>query len=464
MVLGLIQSLFILRILTVGEWGIVQLALSIGGALGIYQHLGLASASTREVSTAKDNSEVFKVFFTSAVIRYMVSLPIAVGLYFFSDRLAGVYSQDSLAPLLRMYAFVLLIQAVQSILNSVIAGTQRFGQMFTYQVVIAVVSAFLYIPLVYLYKDFGYFYALVLFNAFSTLSLALIALRPIVSDFALPSVSDFKRLFKDILSVSLGIYIVKIIYTNWEKLGPNLLGLAVDGTVVGIFGFGLLYGKKLMAISDAATDVNLPVLSDKYERNLQEFKGLFSENFNKIFSLTIFVVLISVYWAKEITTLVVGDKYNESLPLILPMVFSFAFYSFMNIIKSSVLIPARMVREMVVSYTIMIIVTAAFYFAVRGPLGYLDSMAYGMSLGAFAGLAVMVLLSQAKLNFAYVSLSHVVVLLVGFGASVLGGVDNLVVKTALFFVFAGIYAASVFAARFITKSDVEYSLVKLRLR
>jgi len=47
MVAGLVQTFVIIRILSVGEWGLVQLAISIGGALGIYQHLGLVSASTR---------------------------------------------------------------------------------------------------------------------------------------------------------------------------------------------------------------------------------------------------------------------------------------------------------------------------------------------------------------------------------------------------------------------------------
>ena len=62
-----------IRILTVGEWGVVQLAMSIGGTLGIYQHLGLVSASTREISSAKNDEDIFKIFVTSAVVRYCVT-------------------------------------------------------------------------------------------------------------------------------------------------------------------------------------------------------------------------------------------------------------------------------------------------------------------------------------------------------------------------------------------------------
>ena len=53
MAIGVAQCFVIAAVLTKAEWGIVQLAISIGGALGIYQNLGLASASTREISATK---------------------------------------------------------------------------------------------------------------------------------------------------------------------------------------------------------------------------------------------------------------------------------------------------------------------------------------------------------------------------------------------------------------------------
>src|SRR5690349_5605891 len=97
MVLGLVQSFVIIRVLSVPEWGVVQLAASIGGALGIYQHLGLASASTREIAAAKKDTDIFKIFLTSAAIRYLITIPLAVGLYFFAEKIAvGLYKTPSI--------------------------------------------------------------------------------------------------------------------------------------------------------------------------------------------------------------------------------------------------------------------------------------------------------------------------------------------------------------------------------
>ena len=75
-------------------------------------------------------------------------------------------------------------------------------------------------------------------------------------------------LFKEIFSISMVIYVVKIIYTNWEKLGPNILGLSLSPEKIAIYSFALMFAKKIMSISDAVTDVNLPILSEKFIDNM----------------------------------------------------------------------------------------------------------------------------------------------------------------------------------------------------
>ncbi|MFZ2664552.1 MAG: oligosaccharide flippase family protein, partial [Patescibacteria group bacterium] len=220
MLSGMIQTFVIIRILSVGEWGIVQLAISIGGALGIYQHLGLVSASTREISSVEKKEDIFKIFVTSTVIRYCITLPLAIGLFFYSKSLAvNLYHNESLIIPLKIYALSLVFQGVQGILNSVISGMQRFKALFIYQVVISYVSILLYIPLVHFFRINGYFYAFFLFNVISSIVLSIMAFKPLRGKLLLPSKEDFVRLFKEIFSISIAIYVVKILYTNWEKLG-----------------------------------------------------------------------------------------------------------------------------------------------------------------------------------------------------------------------------------------------------
>ena len=180
----------------------------------------------------------------------------------------------------------MMFQGVQSILNSVISGTKRFKRLFIYQVVVSVISAVLFIPLVYFYKIPGYFWAYMVFNIINSICLGFLALAPLRGKLLLPSKSDFKILFRDIFSISIAIYLVKILATNWERLGTNVLGLYGRPEIIAIFAFAVLYSKKILSISDAVTDVSLPVLSEKYSKDIDDFKLSFKKNF--IFSYYIF--------------------------------------------------------------------------------------------------------------------------------------------------------------------------------
>jgi O-antigen/teichoic acid export membrane protein len=462
MVLGLVQSFVIIRLLSVSEWGIVQLATSIGGALGIYQHLGLASASTREISSAKDDSEVFKIFITSAVIRYMVTFPIAIGLFIFANHLAvNLYKNELLVLPLKIYAITLLFQGFQSILNSVVQGTKRFKQLFIYQVGIAFASVALFIPFVLFYKINGYFYAFLAFNAVNTFSLFFLAFKPLKGKLKYPSGKDFKRLFKEIFSISIAIYLVKILYTNWEKMGSNVLGLFNSPEVVAIFAFALLYAKKLMSISDSVTDVSLPVLSEKYTNNIDDFKKTFSKNFDKIFCIVIFVGSFASFWAREISYVLIGsDKYNASFPLIAPMIVAFILYSYINIIKSSVLIPAKMIRDMIISFVLLLVGTGLFFFAASKFIPILTAMAWGTAFGGLVALLYMTFMINVKIKLPILNIDHVVIFIQAIAIALMVTIDNFWIKIATFPFFAVLLLWGFFISGFVQKADFIYVLDK----
>jgi O-antigen/teichoic acid export membrane protein len=464
MALGIVQSFVIVRILSVSEWGVVQIATSIGGAFGIYQHLGLSSGLTREISAAKKDTDIFKMFLTGTVIRYCVTIPIALFLFFLASHLAiSKYSDPSLILPIKIYALVLLFQGVRSMFDAVLSGTKRFKQLFIFQSAIALVSVLLYVPLVYLYKVNGYFFALVTFSFISSVVLGVLAFKPLKGSLEFPTRKDFKVLLKDLLSISLAIYAVKVIYTWWEKSGPLLLGLDVSKELVGFFAFALLYGKKLMMVSDSVTAVNLPVLSEEYTKNFGHFKELFSQNFDKVFAFIVFVAVSAIFWSKDLIQFVVGgDKYDRSLSLILPMVFAFIFYSLTNIIKSSIIIPAKMIKTMLGSFVILLGTTVGFYFVTRNFMGGLDSMAYAMVFGGLLSFVVLTTVLQIILKFRFFTFDHVLILLQGLVIALSEPVDGFLIRLGIFVVFVGLYLWAVFVAGFLKKEDVRYVVAKVR--
>jgi len=435
MSIGLIQSFVILRILTVSEWGIIRIALSLGSALGIYQHLGLAGASTREISVAKSDKEIFKIFVTSVLIRYLISVPLAIGLFLSAGVLAQKYGAPEIESLIRIYALVMIAQGVQSILNSVISGTQRFKRLFIYQTGVALISVVLYVPLVFLYRINGYFYALLLFNILASILLAVIAFAPLKDWFELPSKREFVNFFKELFSISMALFLVKVLYTNWENIGPNLLGLSVTAEAVGIFGFAALYAKKILAISDSVTDVNLAIFSEKYGKEPSSFVETFRANFNKIFVLVLFLAYSAVFWSSELTHVVVGlDKYGRAIPLIMPIMFAFVFYSFLDIVKSSVFVPAKMGREMIAAYGVMLAVTIAAYFAAKAYFAankYVEPllvMSVAMCLGTFLALLFTIGVTKKKIGSWLFSHEHYLIIAQSVVIAFAWHLENLVLK------------------------------------
>jgi len=459
---GIIQSFVILRILSVGEWGLVQLVVSVGSALGIYQHLGLASASNREIAAAEKKTDVFKIFVTSVSVRYLVTIPLSVGLFLASPKIAQAYGFPEILTPLRIFSGIIFLQGVQAILNAVISGTERFKELFIFQAVIALVSVVVYVPLVYKYKILGFFYANFIHEGLRSISLLIIALKPYFGKFSLPTKKEFSIIFKNLFSLGLSIYIVKILIINWEKTGANILGFVKDAELLGIYSFALLYAKKLMHVSDAVTDVNLPVFSEKYVKDIKEFRDLFAQNFNRVFAVILFFAISAIFWAYQIITLLIGsDKYNDSLPLLMPMVFAFIFFSLINIIKSSLAIPAKLVKEMILGFLIMFFTTLTFYLILSRSIFIPTlAMSYAMLGGACLGFTYLVQLLQNKLSFKFMGRAHVLLLVQAIAISSMGYLQNIYLKLIVYAVFVVLYIWSLTLAKFTTFKELKNMVLK----
>lgn len=477
-IIGMVSSVIIPTILTVGEFGVISLANSIGKTFGVTQNLGLASGSTREMSKSTNtNTDLSKILFTSILIKYLISFPMAFGLFLFAEKLAiGKYSAPEAVLPLKIFAVILVVQNIQSLFNSLIQAMQRFKLLFTYQIVVAVLNVCIFIPMVYLYRANGYFYASLLFNTLASIILGILALWPLRRSFALPSLSEFKSISKAVFVISLGVYAVKIIFTFWEGIGPLVLGLHLDTTQIGYFSLALLYCAKLMTVSDSVTDVNLSVFSKQFSLDSVEFKRLFIPNYNKLFVIVSFIALGALFWKFEIITLLFQDKYLFSIDLIVPIMFGFVLYSFVNIFKSSIFVPAKMITELIISYTSLLIGTALAYFVIFKFI-LLDrpllAMAISLFIGALTCFMFMTYFGFKKLSLRFFTLGHLLMILLVFIGSQTGKLfDSYVIQVSItwylllakFLVFAlytAVFMYSVNALKFISFSEIK-GLLRIR--
>lgn len=284
--IGLIQSFVILKVLSVGDYGLINLVASIGALVGVFQNLGISSGSTREIAAAKDKKEAFKVFIGSLTVRYAISLPLGIALFVLAPWLGNTYyGHPEIVWPIQIFAITLFIQALQSVLNSVVQGLKEFKFLFIFQVFTAVLSVVCYVPLVIMYGFDGFYYALILYNTLSTLILAFYVLKLFAygKEIDMPNWNELKHITKAVFKIGLYVYAIKILVTQWEKLGLVVLGKSVTPEVLGIFAFGLLIASKIMVISDAITDVTLPSMTSVYERNRDKFQETFLRGNSKAY-------------------------------------------------------------------------------------------------------------------------------------------------------------------------------------
>lgn len=417
--IGLIQTTIIFKLLSVSDYGIVKLVVSIAATVGVYQNLGLSSGSTREISAADSIKEVFKVFIGSTLVRYVLTVPLVLVLFFTSDYLANDYYKiPEIETPLKIFALILFIQAFQSVLNSVIQGLKKFKFLFYFQSAIAVVSLIIFVPFLYEFNYLGYFYANLVFNLISTLVLFFYTLKLFKVEangkfgnskkIEWPTLAETKKIFAAVFSIGVFVYIVKIIYTQWQNLGPLILGGKVSTELLGIFAFAIVVSSKITTISDAVTDVTLPEMTESFKKNARNF----AEIFNKANSKAYFFILVSsillILLKRDIFYVVdfifsflgkdmISDKYSSAFDLMDPLVLAFWGYAHMNLLKSGLAIPVKKLKMVVVSYVIMFIVTLGCYMVFQ--MEPLFSFALSMGLGGLAGYLSLLYLISKQINF-----------------------------------------------------------------
>jgi len=398
--IGIVQSIILTRwIFTVEEFGIIGIISAVGASIGVYQHLGLASGTARELA-ARDEKSASKVFISSLIARYAVSLPLSIGLFILAGSIAVGYKHPEMAGPLRIFAVLLLLQASQDVGNAVLQGLQKFKRLFLFQAFLAVLSIVLYVPLSYFFKFNGYFLALSIVTLFSVVVTWWLVVKPLQESWQWPCRQELWPILRDVFSVGLAIYIVKIIFTNWKNLGTVFLGTQVSVYAVGLFSYALGYALKLMTVSDALTDVNLSVMTKLFTSERHRFQEVFLSNFNKVYAFVWLAGTSAIFWAPEIFHLFVKDKYDGALPYVLPLVVAIWGYSYINYLGASVIVPAKEVVQMVIYYLIMLVGTVGFYFGMRNSLpDVVYLMALAMAVGTLLAMFYQVLLIRFRVGF-----------------------------------------------------------------
>ena len=411
-VIGIIQAYIITSLMSYQGLGIQKIVLGIVALVGVVQNLGISSGSTREISAAKDNVEVSKVFFASLIVRYIISLPAVIILILGTDKIASYYHNDTrlIWPLMIM-GIVLLIQASQATLKSVIQGMHKFAFLFAHQIIEAFTSLILVMYFIHLYDFIGYFYGFLYAVLLSTITLFIYVAYLLRGSICFPDKADFIRIFKTIFKISIVIYFVKIIITQWQNMPILILGKMASLEMTAVYATAIMIAVKVVTISDAVTDVTLPRNTKIFSQTPEKFGKLFNKNNTKSSMLILLSAMIIILAKREIFMVMdfifsfinkepVTIKYAASFEYVDLLVIAFWAYSHLNLLKAGVSVPVYKPMQALYVFIFLILMTLISYFGFQQLAFSVEySISYAMASAGVSSYALYTILIKNTLGF-----------------------------------------------------------------
>lgn len=402
MVLSVLQSMVVVRLLTVAEFGLVGLALGAGGVLDVLQQLTVQSAVVRQLSNATEKDERRRVVTVALCLRLVLVLPNAVLIFVSANGVAGgLYSQPELRLPIQIMAITMLVNCGRAILENTLTGLHYFRTYYIYLVCAFVVRLVLFALGVWLWRVNGYFYAELVWGCLLTLVLVILV-RPHLGRWAgLPSWDLAKPIALAMLGLSLVLFVGRLSYTWWRRGATALLGLVVSSEDVGLFHFGLGFAGQILAISGALGTVYLPLMSRLAREDRERFQQLLPTNLSQILVIFWLAVGILVLFAREAILVMAGPDYLPALSLVPPLVLAFFVQAVFTMLNTSALVPTGNDRWFLGSVLLGRGLSLAMMMAVLLWSGDISLGVWGFALGLLPGLVCMVLAVRARVGVVF---------------------------------------------------------------
>jgi len=447
--IGVVQSVVIIKIVSVNDYGLIGLVGSIVAILGVTQSLGISSGATREIAATDNRKDAFKVFLGSLVVRYSITIPLITILFFIAPYLGyKVYHRPDIIFPLRIFAVTIMVESAQSVLNSVIQGLKRFKFLFTFQVGIAFISLMIFVPFVLRYKFLGYYYATFFLQVVWTSIMVFYVFKLFKGSIDVPTKRELIRIIKAVFSIGIFVYITRILYTLWQKMGPAIVARHVSGIELGIFTFALFVSAKIIMISDAITDVTLPSMTTIYERQKDKFFDIF-KNVNSKSLILITVASVGLIFFKKDAFLVVDyifafvgknpitPRYESSFSLMTPMIVGFWAYSLINLLRSGYSVPIKRMWQVLFVYIMMLVLTGSLFYSHLLNMKPMPKFAYSLMIGAILSWLLYLTLNQIFIRKLIITFEEIFIIL--FSGTVIWLYSmNMLNKYILFAVYAAL--------------------------
>lgn len=411
-VLGIAQSLIIIRVLSATEYGIVGLVMAIGGLIGVSQHLGIVDGAIREIAVRKNKDEIGKVFWVSHIVRQAVTLPLSLALVGLAGIIAiRIYHRPEIIPYIQLFAGALILQGLQDVLGATLTGMKKFVSLYVIQIITATVNVAAFGFFTWKYHVAGFFLAIIATTLLMVILLIVIIGRELMGHLRFPTISDIKTYGKNLLHIGVYMYISRIFYVIWQRLPLLILGGVLAGDQLGYLNVSLTFGSKLIILAAALSEVNLSWMSTLFATKKDEFAHTVTRNMHRVLILMTALTLGLIFFIPEILHYIIRKpEYFAAKPTIILLTISFFLYSLIDLGTSSVFVSANRPRLRAIVFAVLTALSGAGSLWALTAGGSAAIAATTMLAGSVAAYVLMAIIAKRSFNINLVP-SHLLMLL-----------------------------------------------------
>ncbi|HSX24955.1 MAG TPA: oligosaccharide flippase family protein [Candidatus Andersenbacteria bacterium] len=358
-ILGIIQTFIIVRFfLSLEEYGIIGLVMSIGGVIGVSQHLGIMDGAIREIAVRTNKDEIGKVFWVSHLARQIVTIPLSLILALLASIIAThIYHRPEIIPYIQIFAGALILQGLQDVLGATLTGMKKFVALYAIQIITGVINIAVFGFLTWKYHVAGFFWSIIITTFIMVILIGIIVGKELSGHLRFPSWIEVKKYGRNLLHISIYMYISRIFYVIWQRLPILILGAIISAQELGYLNIALTFGSKLIILAAALSEVNLSWMSTLFATTREKFSHVVEHTMHRVLILLAGMTVTIIFFTPEILQVFKPESY-PARSFIVIMTVAFFLYSLLDIGTSSVFVPANKPKLRALTFGILTLIAA----------------------------------------------------------------------------------------------------------
>ncbi|HJH29877.1 MAG TPA: hypothetical protein C5S51_09340 [Methanosarcinaceae archaeon] len=316
MLLAFANRLIIIRSLTVEEFGIYSIGLTLLNILVLISALGLQVGTTREIAYFKAQNSMDKIW---NVIISAIQIAIVSSLFFLLvaelsvDFILPIFDINGLNSISKIFFIALPFSVLTSIILTIFRGFGIMKENIIFNNILLFVFEIMYLFIAIVFdlslRSFVYAHVLAIISVFIVLALYTSRHSLILKI----KVDKYEPMRKSLLLFSLplmGLAMVPIIITTTDTL---MLGYFMNADAVGIYNGAVPFASIISAILSSLMFLYVPLMTQLYSKKQNdEIKRTYSIITKWIFSISLPIFFIVFFFPDSVLNAFFGFRYIQA--------------------------------------------------------------------------------------------------------------------------------------------------------